>query len=235
MAKSGRDARPMPLPEVGDVVGAITEGGLITVPIRVAMLEPPSFIRPVQVAYTVDGAPARLIERLQHGLNAANVRTGDGKYVRSIASVLDCVLDQIAAQYAAEAQSDADADDGLRTYNIQLAVMEPPSGIRPITVWKQLHGLRAKTLQRLRAGLQGCGVRRIGGKQINSHDAVVKHLFEQVQAAVSGRHITGGLLNHASSFDAAREIACDGRAEHTSRRGWPCQPSGRVGATFFGS
>lgn len=168
------------------------EVGVITVPIKVAMLEPPSFIRSVQVAYTVDGEPARLIQRLQLGMNAANLRKGDGKYVSSIASVMDSILDQIAAQYAAEAQSAAEADDGLRTYNIQLAVMEPPSGVRPITVWKKLHGLRGKTLQRLLVGLNGHRVRRVGGKQINSPNAVTKYLFEQVQATLAGELVRHG-------------------------------------------
>lgn len=163
----------------------ITHGGLITVPIKLALLEPTSFIGPVQVAYTIDGEPARLIQRLQYGMNAANMRKGDGKYVRSIASVLDCVLDQLAAQYAVESETEAD-DDGLRTYQIQVSLMDPPTTIRPITVWKLLHGLKAKTLQRLLAGLNGCRVRRIGGKPIKSHDAVVKYLFEQVQTALAG-------------------------------------------------
>lgn len=158
----------------------------MTIPVRLAMWEPNSFSRQVTVAYKIDGEPARLIQCLQHGMNAANMRKGDGKYVRSIGSVLDCVLDQIAAQYAAKTQSDSEADDdGLRTYQLQVAVLQPPTAIRPITVWKQLHGLRAKTLQRLLAGLNGCRVRRVGGKQIKSHDAVTKYLFEQIQAAVS--------------------------------------------------
>ena len=164
----------------------ITRHNTMTIPIRLAMSEPNSFIRQVTVSYKIDGEPARLIQRLQHGMNAANMRKGDGKYVRSIASVLDCVLDQIAAQYAAEAQSDSEADDdGLRTYQLQVALMRPPTAIRPITVWKQLHGVKAKTLQRLRAGLDGYRVRRINGKQIKSHDAVIKYLFEQVQEAVT--------------------------------------------------
>ena len=171
----------------------ITRHNTMTIPIRLAMSEPKSFIRRVTVSYKIDGEPARLIQRLQHGMNAANLRKGDGKYVRSIASVLDCVLDQIAAQYAAEAQSDSEADDdGLRSYQLQVAVMHPPTVIRPITVCKQLHGLSGKTLQRLLAGVNDCDVRRLNGKPITSHNAVVKYLFEQVQAALAGELVRLG-------------------------------------------
>ena len=179
------------------------EDGLITIPIKVALLEPKSFIGPVRLSFDADGERARTIQRLQTGLNAYNLRKGNGKHVASIAGVVEYLLDQVAACYAAETQTEAD-DDGLRTYHIEIAVMEPPTVIRPITVWYKGHGLQAKTLQRLRIGLDGYHLRLNDNRHVESYESVVRYLIDQVQLAI------GNLSIQQTLFSATEELAMNG-------------------------
>lgn len=171
------------------------EDGLITIPIKVALLEPKSFIGPVRLSFDADGERARTIQRLQTGLNAYNLRKGNGKHVASIAGVVEYLLDQIAARYAAEP-----CEPGLFTFNIQIAVMEPPTVIRPITVWYKAHGPQAKTLQRLRLGLDAQHLRLGDGRHVESYESTVRYLFDQVQVAIEHLAIQKTLFSPAEEL-----------------------------------
>lgn len=176
-----------------------TEDGLITIPIKVAMLEPKSFIGPVRLSFDADGERAKTIQRLQTGLNAYNLRKNNGKHVASIAGTVEYLLDQVAARYAAEP-----CEPGLFTFNIQIAVMEPPTVIRPITVWYKGHGPQAKTLQRLRIGLDAHHLRLSDGRHVESYESVVRYLIDQVQVAIEHLPIQQTL------YSPAEELAMNG-------------------------
>lgn len=175
------------------------EDGLITIPIKVALLEPKSFIGPVRLSFDADGDRAKTIQRLQTGLNAYNLRKNSGRHVASIAGVVEYLLDQIAARYAAEPESDRD-DYGLRLYEIQIAVMEPPTVIRPISVWYKGHGPQAKTLQRLRLGLDAHHLRLSDGRHVESYESVVRYLIDQVQVAIEHLPIQQTLYSPAEEL-----------------------------------
>lgn len=174
---------------------AVTEDGLITIPIKVAMLEPKSFIGPVRLSFDADGERAKTIQRLQTGLNAYNLRKNNGKHVASIAGTVEYLLDQIAARYAAEPSV-----EGLWTYNIDVAVMEPPTLIRPITVWYKGHGPQAKTLQRLRLGLDAHHLRLNDGRHVESYESTVRYLIDQVQIAIERLPIQQTLYSPAEEL-----------------------------------